>query len=776
EIVGALDDVAVGRLSTRLEEAVRRSAAVLAVVDQPNANMAWELGMALAKGLRVALATESESPTAPWVEDTPLGGVLRQKDVVEHARALLCRVADWDPAPKPPQKGDRKLVLCASRGTGKELCRALKKQLVPEGWELVDTRGWTLSGLGELLEDAGRLAWAQLRLRSGEKRHGIDNTIGALVAGYAHARGIAVAAFVDDACPRPVDARELERKHGGSPTDLVQAIRAWSQELDQPAPVRSRALLKTYQAAVIACHQHPLAYVAAFDLSVAELQPVDIDVDVGGPVDGLECRQQGFAERRHGTLQTLLQQDLQAAGAVRWLLQADPGAGKTTLMRRVAHQRASEDALPVFVPLARWAEERGDPVELAARVALDKDQEHLAPRIARAIRRQAKQRGRVWLLLDGFDEVKDYDQMRRDIEDLAAEEQWAQAAIVVTSRAAAVRGGTAWTGFTRASLRLLDISRQRKLVSDLLRAHPGEEGAFWRDIGARPGVGVLLPNPFLLTLTVGLFRQGLDSGAGTPLDRRRLLQRAIKDCLERGWGPQRQAERPDRWSPRYARRVLRGLSLELHRQGKESWERDTLSDVLAEVPRHYPKLAALYGREGHWQSDRVFLDDIGKYGGLLGPLDGPQAPWRYLHRSLREVLAAECLAEELEAPARGDVLTELMAEQGSGGKGGPERSAEVLALLAGMVQEDEAVEHLEELARVAPDAGLRALTSVEGLDPWRWLGLLLDMEPEQQGERFWSARWSNDDLDAILDAIRRDGRNRAARLWQAVTPELPARH
>ena len=785
EIVGACDDVAVGRLAARLEDAVARGAAVIAVVDQPNANMAWELGMALAKGLPMAFATEHADAEAHWLESTPLGGVLRAGDICENAEALLGRIGDFEKAPTRPLRGERKVVVCSSHGSGKQRHKRIADVLVAEGWELLDVRGWHIGQLAELLEDAGRVAWVQQALRKGDARHGVDNTVGALVAGYAHALGVPVAAFVDGHCPRPLDARELEREHGGRASQLVEAIRDWSTELDKPAPVRTRRLRDRYADAMKARHGNPLAYVERLGLTVAELQPVDVEVDVGGPVDGLECRVRGFADRRHGTLDRLVQEDLAAGGPVRWLVVAEPGAGKTTLLRRIAHDLATKGKLPVFVPLARWAQGGGDPIDVGVLDGLGPTGAKDGPRIARMVRSGASERGRVWLLLDGFDEVKQHGAVRRSIEALARTEQWQDTPIIVTCRQSAAEGDPSsddpaapWADFTRAALRLLDEPQQRTLVSGLLGEDAARVGAFWTDIADRPGVGVLLPNPFLLTLTVGLFTRARSSGATVPVNRRSLLQLAVSDCLERGWAHDPEEDAPeDRWSPRWARRVLRGLSLELHRRGGESWTEEVLAEVLATLPRLYPGLGDLFGRDGHWRSDRVFLDDVGHYGGLVGPLDGPLGDWRYLHRSLREVLAAECLAQEVDAARRAEVVAELMEvpEDGAGSEDdGPGRSAEVLALLAGMVPEDEAFGHLEALAAAAPQAGIRALGSVEGLDPVRWLGVLLEMAPEREGRRFWRPAWHNEDLDAVLDAIRRDGGDAGARLLAAATPGLPA--
>lgn len=65
EILGAIGDLAWGRLRDKLDEAVNRSAAVLAVVDQPNANMAWEVGMALSSSTPARTSLSNTNGTGP---------------------------------------------------------------------------------------------------------------------------------------------------------------------------------------------------------------------------------------------------------------------------------------------------------------------------------------------------------------------------------------------------------------------------------------------------------------------------------------------------------------------------------------------------------------------------------------------------------------------------------------------------------------------------------------------------------------------------------------
>ncbi len=65
-------------------------------------------------------------------------------------------------------------------------------------------------------------------------------------------------------------------------------------------------------------------------------------------------------------------------------------------------------------------------------------------------------------------------------------------------------------------------------------------------------------------------------------------------------------------------------------------EADSVREDLERVARWRPRLS-------------VFLDELAKCSGILGPHDGPDGDWRYWRRTFREALAAEALEEQVEA-------------------------------------------------------------------------------------------------------------------------------
>lgn len=121
EALGAPGDVPLGSLKQRLDEALGGPAdpaaprGVLAFVDHANANMAWELGYALALGHRVMLATEGGAPG--WVADTPFAMWLRQHHAVDtHTLdAVLGTFAQWPRFGPPRARPARRTWYCTTR-------------------------------------------------------------------------------------------------------------------------------------------------------------------------------------------------------------------------------------------------------------------------------------------------------------------------------------------------------------------------------------------------------------------------------------------------------------------------------------------------------------------------------------------------------------------------------------------------------------------------------------------------------------------------------------
>ena len=393
----------------------------------------------------------------------------------------------------------------------------------------------------------------------------------------------------------------------------------------------------------------------------------------------------------------------------RWVVLGDPGAGKTTLLRHLAAQVAgrspdrggSAEWVPVFDSLPRLMRER----------------EWLFDRIERLLSRAGQKAkglpamlegagrdGRLLLLLDGLDEVPKED--RGDIEGTLRDfsTRWPKSPIVVTSRPIGYRRPA--HDFRELELLPFDGERRREFLARWFGRARGDQAreradevasTLERDTSLRDLAG----NPLYLTLMALLIEKG------TSPDRHRtgLYDQVFRLLLDGG-------HRPD-VDPIDAqddvRRVLRHLAHEMTRDNRDSEPVTSLESRL-----YQPEADALrepLERVRRWrQSLRPFLDDLAERTGILGPHDGPAADWRYWHRTFREALAAEALADKLETDG-GE--TALLADARQIAGEDLSRWAEAYALLTGRVKDpDRLVKALVEANR---ELGLRALATAQNL-------------------------------------------------------------
>ncbi len=389
----------------------------------------------------------------------------------------------------------------------------------------------------------------------------------------------------------------------------------------------------------------------------------------------------------------------------------EPGAGKTTLLRHLTGRLAAQTdgPIPVFIPLSR---EVGATLDPFATAESESGIAGLADALVAAIHTRA-----VWVLLDGLDEVarERAEVVREQIVELLTAREGIH--VLVTSRPVAVDAGGLPAGFIQARIQPLDAARRKELIERLLDNE--RAGPLVEEIERRPALAELARNPLLLTLLAVVAREAGSVGTGLPSRRTSLYERAVDLLLRRGFAVHPTGVR----DPTTARRVLRELSLRLQRAGGEDWAREHIEGEVREILRADAPLAQLV--EDSWKKGPVQLvDDLGQNSGVVGPHDGGSR-WRYLHRSLREFLAAERLVE-LGPDAIDEFVEEWAAviQEGEGdGRPGSRKGAkttvprdaarwgEVHALLCGLVPEP--LELLGKLWNANPDLGRRALASAD---------------------------------------------------------------
>lgn len=445
-----------------------------------------------------------------------------------------------------------------------------------------------------------------------------------------------------------------------------------------------------------------------------------------------------------------------------WVVLGEPGAGKSTMLRHLAHTLADPNLpgtgpIAVYVPLATWSLTTQSPFELVEEglraSAGDVAAAGLAARLA-ALAGANGDAGRVWLLLDGLDEVAPDRAARTRERLLALATHFPKARFLVTSREVGYRD--LGEPFRTARLKPLDpgmTGRQGKFLSQWLGR--AAAAALLARLETRPQLRAMATNPLLLTMLVAVAKQHDD----LPRTRVGLYQRALVLLFEKS--ASQEALRMER--PSEARMLLRDLALALQDSPAIAWTRPQLAARLwtrSESSRQVATLLAAF------QGPDAFLQQIAERTGVLSPCDGPDAPWRFLHRQFKETLAAEALHAVVEAGGEwASVIGVLDGDT-------IPRWSETLGLLCGLLPPMPILQRLRE-ANIG--ATVRALRDVDGAPPLQviefLLGTPLAIEPKPKA---WEKQvhWDGDDLRDLVATWQRDGHPEIAqvaqRLWQEV--------
>jgi hypothetical protein len=170
---------------------VRESDRVLVVADRPNANVAFEVGLALGFGKMISLVHfGAEIPQ--WLKKSVFKGfVINPVSDLQQLNRILQTDAAWykpRPAGSVPLVGDT-LFLAPSKYVGEAL-REEQKQLFPE-WQTIGNNGIEVDDLPQRLRDVAQVVWSIASFSEGtDMRDGVENAVNAIVAGWFLARAI----------------------------------------------------------------------------------------------------------------------------------------------------------------------------------------------------------------------------------------------------------------------------------------------------------------------------------------------------------------------------------------------------------------------------------------------------------------------------------------------------------------------------------------------------------------------------------------------------------
>ncbi|MBL8693113.1 MAG: SUMF1/EgtB/PvdO family nonheme iron enzyme [Planctomycetes bacterium] len=773
--IPGLEEVASGQLwKAQVEPRIRNADAVLALVDSPNANVCFEIGFALGLGLPVRLMCHGEN-FPEWASLAPLTGQLIANGVEfakvkEHA-ALAASASErhlkihLTPV-TPPKIPFRVLALGWSEGSAMS---SLLQKGVPAECVIRESPA-TLEDLPSFADGISKLIWIPTMRPAKEERlrHGIHNSSAAILAGFAMARkadlqiwlggkgidpdeGPCFEAFMDVAhlcreSDRWSNAIELKPK-------LAALVEAPAQKSSQ----KPEAILARYRSYLTTKHSKLVTLFPEADLALLQEKRVAIE-EMRGDGQGLRAGHLGSFERSVVTLEELLllPRSSPSFGSGRWVLIGEPGAGKSTLARDLCRKLAAEPAgpIPIFVRLSTLAGAHGGLFDLIQSQCVKDCSESEMGSLAKELQSAASSDGALWILLDGLDEVADYEGALSRIEQLAAD--YPAARILVTTRSAGYdRKRLAKNAqFRHATLERLrsDESRKRLLRSWV----PQIADSVWNQIESQPAlygtpeIAGLSENPLMLMLLAYVASGGGEGAqARVPRTRVQLYERTIDRLLRKSF-EKRSADGVT--DPVGSARVLEALSLDLHEDKQETWTLEELESRLTKLVIADPETGERVRSAG---GAGPFLEHRAQPSGILASLDGSSESWGYFHKSLREYLSAKRLDQQGEQAFVNRARSISKIEKDDERAARARHWAEVLALYTGLAKStDESLRRLETLQAASEEVFLRVLPQVEQVPAEKALDLLWKTALREQ--KYGIAAWDGDYLFSLAQGWIRE--------------------
>jgi len=333
----------------------------------------------------------------------------------------------------------------------------------------------------------------------------------------------------------------------------------------------------------------------------------------------------------------------------RIIVLADPGMGKSTLLRREACLTAQEErqslkdntkkleevVFPLFLRLSDLAETPEEIID-AIPVLIQRDYSDTATEVMELLREKLKI-GKCLLLLDALDEVPpEQRQRQRLFEKLNrfAEREY-PCRIICTSRIVGYSG--AFVQGTK-EVEIVPFSRTQteqyietwfRNVAGYLNEDTVSASSLIRELRNKPQLGGLAQNPLLLSLICTLYQE---KGLTLPARRCQVYEQAVRYMLGK-WRKKRNPQSEGRIIAKT--RLLEELAYHFTREGQDIFLKDDLYDQI-ETYLQQERVPTVFRDD---DTDKLMME-LSEEDGILQKLHEDGDQYLFLHRTFQEYLTA----------------------------------------------------------------------------------------------------------------------------------------